>query len=403
MILDSRGEPTLEVTVGAGKFKGVFGVPSGASTGSSEALELRDGGKLFSGKGVSKAINHVNQVIFKKLKGMDVLDQQKIDETLIALDGTKNKSRLGANAILGVSGAVCKAAAEAKGIPLFKYVALLFKNKTPKLPRPMFNFINGGLHGDSNLNIQEFMLVPKAGTMAETVAIAAEIFQNLKKVLKLHRQDTDLGNEGGFSPDWESNEQPLKLLNEAVISAGLGKGKVEYALDVAANSFYNPADKRYNLSADRTSLSAERLVSLYSQWIEAYPIISIEDGLMEDDWEGWQAMQERIGNKVLLVGDDLFVTQKEKLRLGIGKGVANAVIIKPNQVGTITETLETVALARKSNYKIVASHRSGETNDDFIADFAVGIGADFLKAGSVARGERVAKWNRLMAIEEEIK
>ncbi len=401
-ILDSRGLPTLEVHVEFSKGVGVFGVPSGTSTGKAEALELRDGGKEFLGQGVSRAVEHVNNLLAKRVKGMDVMNQQKLDEVLLDLDGTPNKSRLGANALLGVSAAACKAAAIASKLPLYKYVAKLHGQQRVFLPQPMFNVINGGKHGDSNLDIQEIMLVPKAPSFAKQLELAVEVFHHLKKVLKLHRLDSDLGNEGGYSPNWESNQQALNLIMVAVKQAGLER-EMQLALDAAASEFYSPDERQYILSADHTSLNSERLVSLYNQWVEQYPLVSIEDGLAEEDWSGWQAMQKRLGEKLLLVGDDLFVTQKPRLQKGIEAHVGNAIIIKPNQVGTITETLETVKLAQAQGYKTIASHRSGETNDDFIADFAVGISADYLKAGSVARGERVAKWNRLLAIEEELK
>lgn len=403
-ILDSRGNPTVEVTVEAGSGSGTFGVPSGASTGSAEALELRDGGQEFGGKGVLNAVKNVNTVIAKNIRGMDVFDQKKIDQALIALDGTPNKKHLGANAILGVSGAVAKAAAAAKKVPVYKYISLLHKKKGWKLPKPMFNVINGGSHGDTNLNIQEFMLVPKFDSAAENIRAASEIFHALGKVLQSRNLATNLGNEGGYSPRVESNGQAFEFISEAIAEAGYERGKnISLALDVAATGLYQDRDQQYVLSADRTSLSGERLVSLYKEWADKYSIISIEDGLGEEDWAGWQMMQARLSKVMMLVGDDLFVTRKARLQKGIEMGVANAILIKPNQVGTISETLATVALAQKNNYKVIASHRSGETTDDFITDFAVGVGADYLKAGSVARGERVAKYNRLMQIEEEIK
>ncbi len=403
-ILDSRGNPTVEVRVEAGSASGTFGVPSGASTGSAEALELRDGGSAFGGKGVLNAVKNVNTVLAKNIRGMNVFDQKKIDQAMIALDGTPNKKHLGANAILGVSGAVAKAAAAAKKVPVYKYISLLHKKKGWKLPRPMFNVINGGLHGDTNLNIQEFMVVPKFDSAAENVRMASEVFHALSKVLQARSLGTNLGNEGGYSPRVESNSQALEFIAEAVAYAGFELGKnISLALDAAATEFFQERDSQYVLSADRTSLSAERLVSLYKEWADKYSIISIEDGLAEEDWVGWEMMQARIGGSMMLVGDDLFVTQKARLQKGVEMGIANAVLIKPNQVGTISETLETVALAQKNNYKVIASHRSGETTDDFITDFAVGIGADYLKAGSVARGERVAKYNRLMQIEQELK
>lgn len=389
----------MEVLAQTSKGSGVFGVPGGISTGQSEAWELRDGGTKFWGLGVLKAVANVNDILAKKIKGMDVYAQKRIDQALCELDGTENKSRLGANAILGISGAVCKAAAAAKQVPVYKYVAMLHKSRKLRLPQPSVLVIEGGAHGDTNLDIQEFMLLPQGSSVREKLEIAAEIFQTLRKILKLHRLDTDLGFEGGFAPSWESNQQVFALIWEAIKQTG---HKVQLAIDAAASEFYNRHERQYVLKADHTSLSAERLVSLYNQWIGQYPLVLIEDGLAEEDWDGWRSMQQRLGDKIILVGDDLFTTQKSRLKKGVEAGVANAIIIKPNQVGTVSETLETVALAQKHNYKVAAKHRSGETNDDFIADFAVGIGADYLMAGSVARGERVAKWNRLLAIEEEL-
>lgn len=401
-ILDSRGIPTLEVIAETPKGIGLFGVPSGASIGNYEALELRDGGTSFFGLGVSKAITNVNEVLARKIRGMDVFAQAKIDAALIDLDGTDNKSRLGANAILGVSGAVCKAAAASKKVPMFRYIAALHKNKKFKLPQPSFLAVEGGAHGDTNLDIQEWMLVPDKPSFQEKLEAAAEVFQVLRKVLKLHRLDTDIGNEGGYAPNWESNHQAFSLIMDAVNQTS-HRGQIQLAIDAAASEFYSQKEGQYILRADHTSLTAERMVSLYNQWIDHYPVISIEDGLAQDDWDEWKRMHNRLGNKVVLVADDLTVTQKKRLEKAVSLNVANAVIIKPNQVGTITETLQTVKFAQANKYKIFASHRAGETNDDFIADFAVGIGADFIKAGSVARGERVAKWNRLLAIEEELK
>ena len=402
-ILDSRGNPTVEVTVEAGTHKGIFGVPSGASTGSAEALELRDGGKKYGGLGVERAVSNVNQVLAKKVKGMDVFGQKTIDSLMIELDGTRNKKHLGANAILGVSGAVAKAAAAAKKVPVYKYIASLHKTKPGKIPKPMFNVFNGGLHGDTNLNIQEFMLVPQTILTSDSVRMGSEIFHALGKVLKTRNLGTNLGNEGGYSPRVESNKQALDLIVEAISDAGYELGKdVKLALDVAASELYQTHAQQYVLGADNASLSSERFVSLLKEWAEKYHIISIEDGLAEEDWAGWEMMTSRMGD-LMLVGDDLFATQVARLQKGITMHAGNSILIKPNQVGTITETLETVALAQKNNYKVIASHRSGETTDDFITDFAVGIGANYLKAGSTARGERVAKYNRLMQIEQELK
>lgn len=403
-ILDSRANPTVEVTVFAGDYSATFGVPSGASTGSAEAFEMRDGGTDFLGKGVTKAVQNVNEVISKRLKGADVFKQKDVDEMLIELDGTANKSRLGANAILGVSGAVAKTAGLAKNQPVYKYIASLHKTRNLKIPRPMMNLINGGLHGDTNLDIQEFMVVPNLGSAKENVRLGAEIFLYLRKIFEGRKMSTNVGNEGGYSPLVESNRQALELLLEAAKSAGYEAGKdLGLALDVAATNLYQENDKQYVLSADHISLTAERLVSLYKEWISSYYLISIEDGLSEEDWAGWQGMQKRLEASAMLVGDDLFTTQAARLQKGIDLGAGNAIIIKPNQIGTITEALATVKLAQDHKYKIIASHRSGETNDDFIADFAVGVGANFLKAGAPSRGERVAKYNRLMRIEEELK
>lgn len=403
-ILDSRGNPTVEVVVETSSARGVFGVPSGASTGSAEALELRDGGNKWNGLGVERAVNNVNYILAKELKGMDVFAQAEIDYMMLELDGTPNKKKLGANAMLGVSGAVLKAAAAAKKVPVYKYVSLLHKKKGWKMPRPMFNVINGGLHGDTNLNIQEFMVVPQTNSVSEAVRIASEIFHRLEHILKTRGLSTNLGNEGGFSPRVEYNHQALEMIAEAIKEAGFELGKdVKLALDVAATEIYQAHDSQYVLSADNASLNSERFVSFLKEWAEKYHIMSIEDALAENDWEGWRMMGERMDKPMMLVGDDLFATQVSRLEKGILEKAGNAIIIKPNQVGTITETLATVALAQKHEYKIIASHRSGETTDDFIADLAVGIGANFLKAGSVARGERVVKYNRLMEIEQELK
>jgi enolase len=366
-------------------------------------LELRDAGKAFSGKGVDKAINNINKIIAKQVIGMDVFDQKSLDWSMIELDGTDNKSKLGANALLGVSGAAVKAAAASKNVPVYKYVALLHKKKGWKMPKAMFNIINGGEHGDTNLDVQEFMVVPSQPSMSGSIREASEIFHALAKVLKSHRLSTNLGNEGGYSPVVESNKQVLDLIAEAGKTAGYELGKdFGLALDVAATELYQEHDGQYVLNADKTALNSERFISLLKEWTAKYSIISIEDPLAEEDWEGWVSIGKRIGS-INIVGDDLFVTQKARLQKGIGLGAANSIIIKPNQVGTITETLETVALAQKNKYKVIVSHRSGETTDDFIADFAVGVGADYVKFGSVARGERVVKYNRLMKIEEEIK
>lgn len=402
-ILDSRGFPTVEVTVEAGNARGVFGVPSGASTGSAEALELRDGGSAFLGKGVEKAVFNVNHILAKKLKGKNVYEQEKLDKLMISLDGTVNKRKLGANAILGVSGAICKAAAGAKKKPLYEYIASLVGNKKLAMPKFMIVLIEGGLHGDTNINLQEFMIVPQKKKVWENLRLASEVFHNLAKILKTKQQFTNLGNEAAYSPHVETNRQALDFIVDAITMSNYQLGKdVFLALDVASSEFYNPSLKQYVLTADQTSLNSERMVSMLKEWVEKYSIISVEDGLAEEDWEGWQAMQARLSDKCLLVGDDLFATQTMRLKKGIEMGVANATIIKPNQVGSITETFEMIRLAQKNNYKCIVSHRAGETNDDFIADLAVGAGGDFIKE-SIAHGERVAKYNRLLQIEAEIK
>lgn len=403
-ILDSRGFPTVEVTVEAGNAKGVFGVPSGASTGSAEALELRDGGGAFLGKGVDKAVFNVNSILSKKLKGKNVYEQEKLDKLMIGLDGTVNKRKLGANAILGVSGAICKAAAGAKKKPLYEYIASLIGNKKLEIPKFMMVLIEGGVHGDTNLNLQEFLIVPNKKKVWENLRLASEVFHSLAKLLKTKKQFTNVGDEGAFSPHVETNRQALDFLAEAISTSNYELGKdVGLALDVAASEFYDVRLKTYVLNADQTSLNSERMVSMFKEWVEKYSIISLEDPLAEEDWEGWQAMQGRLSDKCLLVGDDLFTTQTMRLKKGIEMGVGNGTIIKPNQVGSITETLDMIRLAQKNNYKCIVSHRAGETNDDFIADLAVGAGAQYIKTGSVARGERVAKYNRLLQIEAEIK
>ncbi|MBI3952558.1 MAG: phosphopyruvate hydratase [Candidatus Doudnabacteria bacterium] len=402
-IFDSRGEPTVEVKVETSKGVGVFGVPSGASTGKSEALELRDGGKDFGGKGVGRAVANVNQILAKKINGMDVFAQEKIDQSMIDLDGSANKSRFGANAILGISGAVCKAAAVSKKVPLYKYLAGLHKNKKLSIPTPMSVLIEGGAHGDTNLDLQEFSLIPNGKELFESLKIVSEIFHELAKVLKGRRLNANIGNEGAYAPHVDSNRQPLDFIVEAAKNLGYEKSRdFSLALDVAASQFYKQSDKQYVLPADRTSLSAERLVSMLKEWASNYSIISLEDPLDQEDWQGWQEMSSRFDSKMLLVGDDLFVTQKSRLEKGIHMGVANAIIIKPNQIGTISETLQTVKLAQDNKYKTIVSHRAGETTDDFISDLAVGVGADYLKC-SLTKGERVAKYNRLLAIEEDLK
>ena len=405
-ILDSRGNPTVEVEVLLNDgIQARASVPSGASTGKHEALELRDNDpKRFRGKGALKACSNVNDVIGPKLIGMDPQKQEEIDELMINLDGTENKSNLGANAILGVSLAVCKAAAKSEGLELFEYIkeSSKFKVQSSKLPVPMFNIFNGGKHADTNLDIQEIMIVPIVeGLFKEKVRIGAEIFHTLQEILKTKGLDTDVGNEGGFAPDVNSSEEAMEMILEAVGKSGYQIEKdIGLALDIGASTIYK--DKRYNLDLDKLSLTSEELVSLYSQWIKKYHIISIEDPLAEDDWQGWQMMTKKIGDKIQIIGDDLLVTNVKRLKRAIKEKAANGILIKPNQIGTLTETLECIKVAKENGFKTVVSHRSGETTDIFISDLATGVNSDYIKSGSLSRGERVCKYNRLMEIEEKI-
>jgi enolase len=415
-ILDSRGNPTLKVSVKVDDNWDSFSVPSGASTGTFEALELRDGNKAFNGLGVTQAIKHVETTIKDKLVGLDSTKQAQIDQILIELDGTPNKAKLGANAILGVSGAVAKAAARNLNLPLYAYLRVLFENdgnwqpnlKQTKngytMPRMFFNVLNGGKHADNNLDIQETMIVPMKDSVSHNVQIASEVYHKLKEVIEAKGLSTGLGDEGGFAPSLDSNTKALELLMEAINGAGYKPGKdVSLALDVAASEIYDPESvDKYFLASENVSLSAMQLVSLYRDLAETYPIISVEDGLSEEDWEGWEMMTKRIGDKVQLIGDDIFVTNVERIKKGISLGVANSVLIKLNQIGTLTETFEAIKLAHKNKYKVMVSHRSGETADSFIADLVVATGAGQIKSGAPARGERTAKYNRLIEIEKEL-
>lgn len=408
-ILDSRGNPTVETKMELDNgLVAKASVPSGASTGSHEALELRDGDKnRYHGKGVLKAVKNVNTMINKKLKGMDVTKQEKIDEAMIKLDGTENKKKLGANAILSVSLACARAGAMVKGVELYEYIQKTYKfgKKKLLLPTPSFNIFNGGRHADTNLDFQEFMILPlKKTSLAEKVRMGAEIFHELGWVLKEAGFDTDVGNEGGYAPDIVSSIQAIELIMAAIINAGYRPGKdIGLGIDVGSSELYNPETKKYIFKLDQAQFLNSTLVDLYNEWFRKFPIISIEDGLAEDDWDGWRELTRELGSEILLIGDDLFVTNTGRLRRGIKERVANAILIKPNQVGTLTETIEAVKLAQNHNYKIMVSHRSGETCDDFIADLAVAVKADYIKAGSLSRGERLAKYNRLMEIEEIIK
>lgn len=397
-IIDSRGNPTVEVEVFLSSgVSGSAAVPSGASTGTREALELRDGGKRFHGKGVTNAVRNVLKGIAPQLRGIDSCDQTYIDNLMIEIDGTKNKSRLGANAILGVSLAVCKASAEEAGITLYRYIGGC---NAKELPVPMMNILNGGAHADNNLDIQEFMIMP-AGFKDFVSALRAgvEVFHNLKSILKKKRLNTSVGDEGGFAPDLKGNEEAIMLVMDAIKMSGYKPGKDIYiALDVAASEFYS--GKGYNFEG--RLVSSEKMVSYYENLIDKYPILSIEDGLSENDWAGWKILTQRLGKKVQLVGDDVFVTNTEILKKGIEDGIANSILIKLNQIGTLTETLDAIEMAKRAGYTAVVSHRSGETEDTTIADLAVACNTGFIKTGSLARSERVAKYNRLLRIEEEL-
>jgi enolase len=400
-ILDSRGNPTIEVDVrlSGGAF-GRAAVPSGASTGVHEALELRDGDpKRYGGKGVLKAVANVNREIAAKLKGADAAKQQALDESLIALDGTENKSALGANAILGVSLAAAHAAAAAKGLPLYRYLAA----DAHLMPVPMMNVLNGGRHADSSVDMQEFMIVPQgASSFPEGLRMGAEVFHALATVLKKRGESTNVGDEGGFAPNLKSNEEPIEVILEAIAKAGYRPGAdVALALDPASSEFYEEG-KYVFARSDKKARSAEEMVRFYADWIGRYPIVSIEDGLAEDDWEGWRLMTRELGARVQLVGDDIFVTNLKRLNRGIKEGVGNSILIKLNQIGTLTETLAAIRTAREAGYTAVISHRSGETEDTTIADLAAATGTGQIKTGSLSRSERTAKYNRLLRIAEEL-
>ncbi len=403
-IMDSRGNPTVEVDViledGS---MGRAAVPSGASTGVHEAVELRDGDKKrFMGKGVLKAVDNVNTLIAPELEGMDALDQVAIDQAMIALDGTENKGKLGANAILGVSMAVARAAADYLGVPLFKYLGAYH---ACVLPVPMANILNGGAHSDNKVDFQEFMVMPiGAPSLREGVRMTAEVFHNLKSVLKKRGYNTSVGDEGGFAPDLQSNEEALEVIMEAIKNAGYTAGKdgdFMIALDPAASELYDEKTKTYKLRwTTGDTLTSKEMVELWTSWVEKYPIISIEDGMAEDDWEGWKMLTDAIGDKVQLVGDDLFVTNTKRLEMGIKTKTANSILIKVNQIGTLTETFQAIEMAHKAGYTAVVSHRSGETEDNFIADLVVALQTGQIKTGSMSRSDRLAKYNQLMRIED---
>ncbi len=401
-ILDSRGNPTVEVEIHlSGGAQGRAAVPSGASTGEREALELRDGDKKrFLGKGVRKAVQNVQKIIAPRLKGMEAADQASLDRIMIDMDGTENKSKLGANAILGVSMAACRASAQALGIPLYRYLG---GAGARELPVPMMNFVNGGAHADSDLDIQEFMVVPAgAGNFAEALRMGAEIFHTLRQILKKKGYSTSVGDEGGYAPRLGSNEEALQWIVEAISQAGYVPGKDAFlALDSAASEFYEEGAYLFK-TGKKKKLSSEEMIDFYEDLVNRYPIKSLEDALAERDWKGWEKLTRRLGKKVQIVGDDIFVTNPKILREGIEKGVANSILIKLNQIGTVTETLETIEMARRARYTAVVSHRSGETEDSFIADLAVATGVGQIKSGSASRSDRMAKYNQLLRIEEEL-
>lgn len=400
-VLDSRGNPTVEVEVFLDD--GAMGraiVPSGASTGVHEAVELRDGDKSrYLGKGVTKAVDNVNDIIADEIIGMDAFDQVGLDQTLIELDGTPNKGKLGANAILAVSMATARAAADSLGLPLFQYLGGV---NGKVLPTPMMNILNGGEHADNTVDIQEFMIMPVgACCFREALRMSAEVFHNLKAVLKGRGLNTAVGDEGGFAPDLATNEEAIQVILEAVEKAGYKPGAdIKLALDVAASEMYDEEKKIYNLKGEGVQKTAEEMIAYYEMLVEKYPVISIEDGLAEDDWAGWKLLTERLGKKVQLVGDDLFVTNTERLEQGIAQGVANSILIKVNQIGTLTETFDAIEMAKKAGYTAVVSHRSGETEDVTIADLVVGLNAGQIKTGSLSRTDRIAKYNQLLRLEE---
>lgn len=402
-IFDSRGNPTIEVDVTTETgYLGRAAVPSGASTGVHEAVELRDGAKEYMGKGVSKAVANVNDIIAQELVGQYIFDQTLIDQIMISLDGTKNKSKLGANAILGVSLAVAKAAAQEAGLPLFRYVGGVSANT---LPVPMMNILNGGSHADNSIDFQEFMIMPvSAPSFTEAIRMGSEIFHNLKSVLKSSGLSTNVGDEGGFAPNIKSNEEAIEVVIKAIEKAGYKAGSdVMIALDAASSEFYNADEKVYHFhKSDGRKLNSEEMAKYWDEWASKYPIASIEDGMDEDDWEGWKMHTVMTGDKVQLVGDDLFVTNVERLQKGIDNQIGNSILIKVNQIGSLTETINAVNLAHKNKYTCVMSHRSGETEDTTIADLAVALGTGQIKTGSASRSDRMAKYNQLLRIEEDL-
>lgn len=403
-ILDSRGNPTVEVEVTVeGGFVGRAGIPSGASTGAFEAVELRDGDKSrYLGKGVLTAVKNVNEIIAPEIVGMSAFDQVAIDKLMIELDGTPNKAKLGANAILGVSIATAKAAAEFLGLPIYQYIGGV---NAKTIPTPMMNILNGGSHADNNVDVQEFMIMPVGvDSYKEALRMGVEIYHALKNELKSRGMATGVGDEGGFAPNLSSNEEALEVIVEAIKAAGYKPGEeIVLALDVAATELYNSETKKYDLDAEGKSLTSEEMVEYYSYLVDKYPIISIEDGLDEEDWSGWKLMVEKLGKKIQIVGDDLFVTNTERLARGIEEKSANSILIKLNQIGTLTETLDAIEMAKRAGYTTVISHRSGETDESIIADLSVAVNSGQIKTGAPARIDRVAKYNQLLRIDEELK
>jgi len=402
-ILDSRGNPTIEVDVALeGGALGRAAIPSGASTGEHEAVELRDGNaKRYMGKGVLQAVKNVNDIIANEIIGEDATNQTLIDKILLEIDGTPNKAKLGANATLGVSLAVCKAASEAFGLPLYQYIGGV---NAKVLPVPMMNILNGGKHADNNVDLQEFMVMPAgASNFAEALRMGTEVFHSLKSVLKKKGLNTSVGDEGGFAPDLKSNEEALQVIVEAISKAGYKPGKqVFIALDPASSEFFDKKTQMYNLKGEGKKLTPAKMVDFYAKLVEKYPIISIEDGMAEDDWDGWKLMTEKLGDKIQLVGDDLFVTNVLRLERGIEMGVCNSILIKLNQIGTLTETLDAIEMAKAASYTAVVSHRSGETEDSTIADVVVATNAGQIKTGSACRTDRICKYNQLLRIEENL-
>jgi len=402
-ILDSRENPTLEVDVFTSK--GGFGraaVPSGASTGIHEAVELRDGDKgIYMGKGVLKAVGNINNILAKELRGMPVLNQGDIDRMMIQMDGTENKSKLGANAILGVSLACAKAAASETGIPLYSYLGGV---KSTTLPVPMMNILNGGSHADNKIDIQEFMVMPfGAETFSDALRMGTEVFHHLKNVLKSRGMSTNVGDEGGFAPGLGSNDEAIEVVLQAIESAGYKPGEDMWiALDAASSEFYSTKTNKYSFESTGDVMSSDELVDFWKGWVNKYPIISIEDGLAEDDWKGWKSLTDAVGDKCQLVGDDLFVTNTKRLKKGIDENIANSILIKVNQIGSLTETIDAVSLATNNGYSSVMSHRSGETEDNTIADLAVALNTGQIKTGSASRSDRMAKYNQLLRIEEQL-